>query len=402
MTLTKRTEHGPAATRPWLALVTTMAVQILATMALTSAGVLAPAVAPGLGLSESLVGLFVGTAYLVAMLAGLATGPWVGRLGAAGLSQWMLGFLLLGAVAVSSGWPLMILLGAALMGVPNGMTNPAAAELLGRHAPTSATGSFFALKQTAVPVGVGLGGLLLPLGLALVGWQMTLWIMGAACLVLALVMQPSVRVLDAGRRRDAVVLGARQTLRAAWRVPALRRLGLVSLVYAMTQQAFLAYVVSMLTLRHGLSLPVAAGMLAASQVACSVMRIGLGPVADRWIAPSRLLALVGTATFLGCLLMAWLPTSAGLTGLTLAVVGCGAFAMGWNGLYFSELVLRVPREQVAAAAGGTQFFTFLGSMSGPVVFGVLLQAGLSYPVVYSVFAFIALSGAVMMFTSPKR
>lgn len=402
MTETIRTETMPAPTRPWLALVTTMAVQILASLALASAVVLAPEVAPQLGLHPDQVGLFVGTAYLLAMLAGIATGPWVGRLGAAGLSQWLLGLLVLGAVAVSSGMPLLILLGGTLIGVTNGMSNPAAAELLGRHAPTSATGSFFALKQTAVPVGIGLGGLLFPWGLLTVGWQASLWILGAVCLLLVLVLAPTVRVLDAGRRRELAATGPRETLRAVWRQPPLRRLGLMSLAYAMGQQAFLAYVVSMLTLRHGLSLPVAAGLLTASQVACSVMRIGLGPVADRWVPPHKLLVWVGGATSLGCLALAWMPTSAGVAGLTVAVVVCGAMAMGWNGLFFAEIVRRVPREQVAAAAGGTQCFTFVGSMLGPVVFGALLQAGASYAVAYSVFALIVAGGALLMVSRPAR
>lgn len=402
MTQTPGTAHRPASQRPWLALVTSMAVQILASLALVSAGVLAPVVAPQIGLHPDQVGLFVGTGYLVAMLSGIATGPWVGRLGAAGLSQWLLGLLVLGALAVSSGMPLLILLGAALIGVTNGMSNPASAELLGRHAPTNATGSFFALKQTSVPVGIGLGGLLLPLGLVTVGWQASMWIMAAVCLLLALVMAPTVGVLDAGRRRDLAMTGARDTLRAAWRLPALRRLGLMSLAYAMGQQAFLAFVVSMLTLRHGLSLPVAAGLLSASQVACSFMRIGLGPVADRWVPPHKLLVWVGAGTSLGCLALAWMPTSAGVAGLTFVVVACGAMAMGWNGLFFAELVRRVPREQVAAAAGGTQFFTFLGAMIGPVVFGGLLQAGASYQAVYSLYAVIVAAGALLMFERRGR
>ncbi len=402
MTQTQGPGRGAAATRPWLALVTTMAVQILSSLTLASVSVLAPAVAPQLGLAPEQVGLFVGLSYMVAMLSGIATGPWVGRLGAAGLSQWLLAILTLGAVVVTSGMPLLLLLGSALIGVCNGMNNPAAAELLGRHVPATATGSFFALKQTSVPVGIGLAGLLMPWGLVTVGWQASMWILGGVCVLLALLMAPSVRILDAGRRRDLSMPGPGATLRAVWRLPALRDLGLMSLAYAMAQQAFLAYVVAMLTLRHGLSLPVAAGMLAASQVACSFMRIGLGPVADRWVPPRQLLVVLGAATSLGCLALGWMPTQAGVLGLTLAVVACGATAMGWNGLFFAELVRRVPREEVAAAAGGTQFFTFLGAMIGPVFFGALLQAGVSYAAAYSVIALIVAAGAWLMVSPTRR
>ena len=384
------------ASHPWMALSATLAVQVLASMALSAAGVLGPAVAPGLGLRPDQVGLYAGIGYFVAMLAGVAAGQWVGRLGALRLSQWLLVLVALGLFISSSGWPGLIVVGAALVGLSNGMSNPAAAELLGRHSPVLATGSFFALKQTAVPVGVGLSGLFLPWGLAQWGWQAAVWALAGACLVLTMLLAPIVRQLDEGRRRDVVPLTPRQSLAAAMQEPALRRLSLVSLVYGMNQQAFLAFIVSMLTLERGLSLPVAAGMLAASQVACCGVRIGLGPVADRWVKPRALLGAIGALSSVATLIIAWAPASTDISTMTLMVVACGSFAMGWNGVYFAELVHSVPRERISASAGGTQFFTFLGSMFGPVAFGMLLRAGWSFSMAYAAFAMLTAAAAVAM------
>ena len=158
----------------------------------------------------------------------------------------------------------------------------------------------------------------------------------------------------------------------------LRRLGLVSLVYAMAQQGFLTFLVSLLHLQGGLSLAVAAAILAASQVASTAARVGFGHVADRWIPPSRLLGWLGVAMSLGLVLLAWLGSSGHLIGSAFMALVCGTFAMGWNGVFFAELVRTAPRERLASAAGTTQFLTFSGAMSGPFLVAQWVGLGGSY------------------------
>lgn len=75
------------ARRPWLALQAMLAVQVLASLVMSTAAVLAPVVAPTLGLAPEQVGLFVAVAYLCAMLSGLRTGHWVARVGGVRVSQ---------------------------------------------------------------------------------------------------------------------------------------------------------------------------------------------------------------------------------------------------------------------------------------------------------------------------
>ena len=53
---------------PWLALSVTLTVQVLVTLALASASVLAPAVAPTLGVAPERIGLYAGVGYLLAMI----------------------------------------------------------------------------------------------------------------------------------------------------------------------------------------------------------------------------------------------------------------------------------------------------------------------------------------------
>ncbi|MFY7873772.1 MAG: MFS transporter, partial [Limnohabitans sp.] len=151
--------------RPRLALAATLLVQLLATMSLTCASVLAPAVAPALGLPPERIGWYAGLAYLMAMLSGLRSGVWVVHLGGVRLSQLSLLACAAGLLLAVLVPPAALLLTAMLIGAGYGLSNPAAAQVLAHHAPASATGLFFSIKQAGVPLGVALCGLLMPWGL---------------------------------------------------------------------------------------------------------------------------------------------------------------------------------------------------------------------------------------------
>jgi predicted MFS family arabinose efflux permease len=186
------------------------------------------------------------------------------------------------------------------------------------------------------------------------------------------------------------------TLLTVVRHRGLRRLGLVSLAFAMVQQGFLTFSVLLLTLERGLPLATAAGLLAASQVACTFTRIALGHVADRWVAPQALLAALGFCMAASCIALGVLPAGAPLPLVALVMVAAGATTMGWNGVYFAQLLRTVPREELAASAGGTQFFTFAGAMAGPFLFAQLLQLGGSYTLGYACLAVLAAGAGITM------
>ena len=72
----------------------------------------------------------------------------------------------------------------------------------------------------------------------------------------------------------------------------------------------------------------------------------------------------------------------------LAAVACAATAMGWNGVFFAELAQRVPRTELPRISGATQFFTFAGGMTGPLLFGEAVRAGAGYGWAYIALALV--------------
>ena len=177
----------------------------------------------------------------------------------------------------------------------------------------------------------------------------------------------------------------------------------------------MTFLVSYLNLQLGLSLALAAGVLAASQAISTAARIGWGYAGDRWFDPGRLLGWLGVgagAAFVALGALAYLPAApagegGGLAGLGLglavaAALLCAITAMGWNGVFFAELARRSAPSEMATVAGATQFITFFGSMTGPVVFGEILRHGGSYSMAYLVLAALPVVAGVMMLRGPAR
>jgi predicted MFS family arabinose efflux permease len=426
---------GSAARRPRLALAVTMTAQALGSLCLAVPAVVAPVVAPLLGFGPERVGLFVGIAYLAAMLAGLASGQGVTRFGPVAVTQSALLAFAIGMTVIPSGIGAVLVGTALLLGIGYGQLNPSAAFLLNQHSPPAHRGLFFSLKQSAVPLGVALAGLLMPPALGALGWQTTMRLLAlvcAACFVLlflarrplepappssASIPLPASSPPAASSTRPAstapsataspdrsrrVVAFNRWALVRVLKDPHLRLVSLASFAYAFSQLAFMTFLVSYLHLELGWSLASAAAVLAGSQAVATVARIGWGAVADRWIAPDRLLGWLGVGSALALLGLGAVGALAAGGGLRLAPalvasLACALTTMSWNGVFFAELARRTTHATLASYAGAAQFLTFCGSMAGPVVFGELLRFGSSYAFAYGLVTVLPLAaGAALL------
>jgi MFS family permease len=368
--------------------------------------VLAPAAALDLGLPAQRVGWLVSVCYLVAMLAGLNAGWLATQRGAVRVSQWALLACGAGLACLASGFVPVLLLAAIAIGVGYGFTNPAAGELLSRHAPLDRRGLFFSIKQTAVPMGVALAGLVLPLLLAWLQWRGAALAAAVPVLVLmVLINRWRARLELSVERTVAASPGFVSVLKTRVYLPVrkvlsyapTRRLALTSLIYALTQVSYLTFLVSFLKFDHGYSLALAAGLLSASQLVSIVFRIGWGYVSDRWMDPTRLLGLLGLLMAAGVATMGLMPVGVSSALMFVLAVFCAATAVAWNGVFFADLARQVPPGEVAQATGATQFLTFLGGTTGSGLFAVLVSLMQSYGAAFTVLAVLpALTGVLML------
>ncbi|MEY3610842.1 MAG: Hexuronate transporter [Pseudomonadota bacterium] len=357
----------------WWPLLLTLVIQAMVAMALLSLPVVAPVVAQTLQVSPALVGLYVSVTYAGAMVATLMGGATVARMGAIRVSQWGLVLCALGLLLCAVPWLPSMVLGAVLIGLGYGPITPASSHLLARTTPAHQMSLVFSIKQTGVPLGSMLAGAVVP-PLALLGnWQLSLVMVAVVCCLCAWVSQSLRAELDSDRQRDTSIRWASllEPIRLVLAHRSLLIMASCSFMFSMVQLSLTTYLVTFLhdDLSYGL---VAAGLaLSVTQLGGIGGRVVWGYVADRWLGARRMLLLLASMMASGALASAFLTTDTSQAVVIVILVGFGASAIGWNGVYLAEVARRAPPGMASMATGGTLAFTFLGVVVGPPMFGAL-------------------------------
>ena len=361
------------------AIAVTLAVQSLTAMALAVPAVLAPVAAGDFGVAPTAVGRWVGFSYMMAMFAGLAGGTFVGRHGPARTLQVaVLGVV--GGLAVGAGAHLaLLLLCGALLGTAHGLVNPASSAILAVASPPRIRSMVFSIKQTGVPLGGAIAGILVPGLLLWMSWQEVVLALAVGAAALIAVVAPYRRVYDATRRTGRMHLrGFAAPVGEVWANRSVLELAVVSGVYSAIQISFLTYLVSYLKLELGYSLVAAGIVFSVAQMSGAVGRVLWGAVADHLFKPRSVLAALGVAMALCGAALASLSPAWSLAALLGVCAIYGATAVGWNGVFLAEVARLAPEGRVASLTGGTQFFTFAGVLIGPPLFGAIASLAGSY------------------------
>lgn len=354
-------------------------------MALITLPVVAPVVAQAIGVSATYVGFYVGAVYLAAMFASVLGGSAVKRWGAMRLSQVCLLFSAVGLLLCAIPHPLPMAVGALFIGVGYGPVTPASSHLLVKTTPPERLSLVFSIKQTGVPVGGMLAGILVPQLEALLNWQWAFAFVGIVCVLCAFIVNPLRQPLDVDRDptvRPSLIKSLVQPVRLVWTHRALRTLAGVSFLYAITQLSLTTYLVTFLYEDLGWALVAGGLALAVSQAAGVGGRILWGWMADNWLGSGTMLMIVAALLAVSALAVAFFTTETPHLWLYFVLIIFGATAIGWNGVFLAEVARQAPQGQAGLATGGTLGFTFLGVLCGPPLFGVaasnLQSYGLSY------------------------
>jgi sugar phosphate permease len=234
--------------------------------------------------------------------------------------------------------------------------------------PASERGLALGIRQTAVPVGGGLGAVVLPALESAFG-------LGAAFLALALACALAAGAAFVWLREapafpeDAIAGHVASPLRdrRLWQLAAGSTL-LVSVQIALT-----GFVVLYLHEERGLSPGAAGAVLASINVAGAALRIGLGRLSDRIgsrLRPLRTLSLGLAGSMAGAAVLTEAPDAL----LVAALVAAGALSVGWNGLSFTATAELAGRERSGAALGFQQTALGVGCMVAPLAFAALVGA----------------------------
>lgn len=389
----------------WIILIATLTVQALVAMALITLPVMAPVVGKATGIPTTYVGVYVAAVYLAAMFASVLGGSFVKRWGALRLSQISLALTCLGLLLCAIPYTPAILLGAFLIGVGYGPVTPASSHLLIKTTPADRLSLVFSIKQTGVPVGGMLAGLLVPSMEVLVGWQAAFVAVAAMCLVCAFAINSLRNELDDDRDpsvRPSLVKSLVDPIRLVLTQPSLRVLAAVSFMFSITQLSLITYLVTFLYEDLGWDLIAAGIALTVAQAAGVGGRILWGWVADNWLGSGYMLICLALLLFGGSALMPALSSQTSLIWLYVLLMLLGGTAIGWNGVYLAEVARQAPAGQTGMATGGTLGFTFLGVLCGPPLFGVAAARIGSYGNAYALLMVPAIIIAVLLWMNRNR
>jgi len=374
-------------------------------MALITLPVVAPVVSESIGVSTTYVGFYVAAVYVAAMFSSVLGGSFVKRWGAIRLSQISLFLCAAGLALCALPWPTTMVLGAFLIGIGYGPVTPASSHLLVKTTPPERMSLVFSLKQTGVPVGGMLAGLLVPSMEVAMGWQAAFVMVALFCVICALVVNPLRAGLDDDRdpmSRPSLLKSLIEPVKLVWSHTSLKVLAAVSFLFAITQLSLTTYLVTFLYEDLGWGLVAAGIALTVAQAAGVGGRILWGWVADNWLGSGYMLIGVALLLLAGAAAVPWLTAQTSLVWLYLVLMVLGATAIGWNGVYLAEVARQAPRGQAGMATGGTLGFTFLGVLCGPPLFGVAAARFGSYGDAYALLIIPALIIAVLLWISRKR
>ncbi len=382
----------------WLAVVVMTAMQAASALAYLTLPVIATRAAQSFDVSAGLIGVYTGLAFLGSAIASLATAGISPRVGAVRMCQWASAANAAGLLCLLPAEPWLLPVAALLVGLGYGPMNPAGSFLLAHIVPAHRLSLVFSIKQTCVPIGYGLAGLLLPAVVLVADWQAAVMVSAGLVVAVALASELSRAHLDRVRGegspfRMRTILTPLKLVAA---YPGLRRMAVCSLVFSGVQLGVASFLVVYLNEVVGMSLAAAGSVLAIANVAAVAGRIGWGWAADwvsaRWVLGGLGIAMAACVALILSVSLAWPFALVAALGVAL-----GATVIGWNGVFLAETARQSPDGKVSEATGGVMVITFLGSVIGPPVLSGLLALTQSYQAGFLLLAAAALAMGVAFF-----
>ena len=368
-------------------LVITTAIQALVSLAAFSVPVFAPAAADELGFPVGHIGYFVSLMYVGASTSALISGGFILRYGAIRVSQAGLVFCSVAMILLTVLPVAWMPFAAVLLGAGYGPITPASSHVLVRTTPPHMMALTFSIKQSGVPLGTALAGLLVPPLTLGFGWRAAAVSVAVLCAITAVIAQSLRPTLDADRNpAQPISLGnLKLPFQLIYANPELARSVTAALTYAGIQICCFTFLVAYLTQSLAYTLVAAGLALAFANGAGIVGRIFWGAVADRTRAARVVLGILGITMMAASLgIAAFTPA----TPYALVLAVCALFgltAVGWNGVQISETARLSPPGTAAVVAGGSTFIIFGGVLVFSALFAALHDATDSWRVPFVVF-----------------
>ncbi|MSP04117.1 MAG: MFS transporter [Acetobacteraceae bacterium] len=392
----------PAYRQVALALLATFSQQTCLSIGRALPAVLAPVIVVDLHLSPAWIGVYFAINATAALVGQLGCGSFIVRYGSLRMSQVALAMLAIGMILATFTSPLLFALSAIIGGGGAAVSTPASSHLLGRVSPPRHAPLVFSIKQTSVPAGLLVGGILGPWLAGITGWRSTFILVAIACIALAALLEPLRKGFDDDRVPSHAfrISDFKTTLTSVLRIPELRALSIACLAFNGMQQVVTAYFVTYLVhLGYGLA---AAGFVFSAAVSIAVPgRILWGWIGSGWSNPRMVMAGLAFGMAVSGVAMGFFTAAWPVLLIGAVSAGISLTALSWHGVLLAEAARAAPEGKRGAVTGGVLSFGQLGALTEPILYSILLSLTGSYGFGFIVCAAPALLVGVLL-RRPQR
>lgn len=303
------------------------------------------------------------------------------------------------AAAISAGRPSPSLLLVAVFLVIGGMaaasSNSASGRLVVGWFPAEQRGLAMGIRQTAQPLGVGLGALVMPQIAAQHGFGPALMFPAAVCALAAVVC--AVAVIDPPRppRAQAPAQDLANPYRGAdllWRIHA------VSVLLVVPQALVWTFALVWLMSERGWSPAAAGALVMVSQILGALGRIAAGAWSDRVGSRLRPIRIIAAAAAASMLLLALTAAVGSPWSVTILIVA-SVVTVSDNGLAFTAIAETAGPFWGGRALGAQNTSQLLMTGLTPPLFGALIGAA-GYPVAFAVCALFGMAAMPLVPRDP--
>ena len=363
---------------------------------------IAPEIAASLNVSPALIGIQISLAYFGAMFSSLMGGGISQRLGACRTTQLAILFFGLGGVLAAIADIRTFVLASLLIGVGYGLTNPAAAHLLVRFTNPSRRGLVFGIKQTGVPLGGVIAGIMAPALTVTFGWQVAMASLAIPSILGIVWLQRFHQRWDDDADTTARWLSSPLSdIRLVWRLKPLRWTALATFFFSASQLCLTAFTVTLLVEDLGVALVTAGLMMSAVQISGVGGRVLWGWIADRISRGLPTLIFIHSLSALLTIAVANLQPDTPPILVAIVLCSLGLVAIGWNGVYLAEISRLSPPGDIARCSGGALFITFAGVLAGPGAFTALHLLTHSYSQTFLLIGVSSLTGIALLIAAMR-
>jgi MFS family permease len=339
------------------------------------------------------IALYLPLVYAAAFAVSFAIPGLLARWGSIPLGIVCVGCAAWGELALLAPAWQMALLTPLMIGLAIGGMNPVTSQILSPHASLRNAAAVTALKQTGVPLGAAVAGLLGPLLVTAWGWTSAVICIGIAMSLVAVSLLPIARKAVQTERSIARPVRVLEPVKALLAIPGMRALIVAGIAYVVAQFCLRSFFTLYLVRDLGLTLSLAGLAFTVSQVSGMVGQLFWAALSGRFMTHHAVLATIGILMALASMATAF---AAGTWDMALILaLSClfGFTAAGFIPVLLGAVLASSPVDQAGALTSALNIFVIGGSLLGPLAFGGVATA-FGYAAAFIALAALCAAGAV--------